>query len=386
MAPRARDAPRLFDESEEADMKAAVVRERSGPFAIEELRDPQPRDGEVLVGVAACGVCHTDLHIQDGSVPFPLPCVLGHELSGTVVEVGPGVDRLAVGDRVVGAFIMPCGSCGMCAAGREEMCERFFADNRLNGTLYDGETRLYDDAGDPVWMYSMGGLSELAVMPERAAARLHDDLPLNDSAIFGCALLTAYGAARHVGALVPGETVVVLGAGGVGTSLVQMAVALGAERVIAVDLAADKLDFARAMGASDVVDASAGSGVDAVRELTDGRGADLVFEAVGHPTSFRQATEMAADGGRCVMVGIAPAGRTAEVEITRLVRRKLQVLGSFGGRPTSDLPILMDMVADGRLRLDGAITRRFSLDETTTAYEMLERGEIAGRAIVEVGG
>lgn len=365
-------------------MRAAVIREHSGPFAIEELRDPAPRAGEVLVQVAACGVCHTDLHIHDGSVPFPFPCVLGHEVSGTVVEIGRGVETLRSGDRVIGAFIMPCGSCRMCVAGREELCELFFACNRLKGTLYDGETRLRDGDGEPVWMYSMGGLAELAVMPARAACRLPDELPISDSAIFGCALLTAYGAAHHVAGLAGGENVVVLGAGGVGANLAQLAAAFGADRVIAVDLAADKLEVALRLGATDVVDASATDAVEAVRELTGGIGADVVFEAIGNPATFRQATEMAADGGRCVMVGIAATGRTADIEITRLVRRKLQVLGSFGGRPTTDLPVLTEMVLNGRLRLDEAITRRFSLDEADIAYATLARGEITGRAIVEM--
>jgi S-(hydroxymethyl)glutathione dehydrogenase/alcohol dehydrogenase len=366
-------------------MRAAVVRERSGPFAIEQIRDPEPRAGEILVQVAACGVCHTDLHIHDGSVPFPLPCVLGHEISGTIAAVGADVAGLHEGDRVVGAFIMPCGSCAMCRAGREELCEPFFAHNRLNGTLYDGQTRLFDADGEPLAMYSMGGLSELAVMPALGAARLPDELPLADSAIFGCALLTAYGAARHVARLKPRETVAVLGAGGIGSNIVQVASALDAGRVIAVDLDDDKLAMAHALGATDVVDASTAAAVDQVRELTEGRGVDVVFEAIGHPSTFRQATEMLADGGRGVMVGIAPVGAAAEIEITRLVRRKLQLLGSFGGRPRTDLAAVMAMARDGRLRLDGAISRRFALEEADTAYALLAQGHITGRAIIEMG-
>ncbi|WP_354698460.1 S-(hydroxymethyl)mycothiol dehydrogenase [Paraconexibacter sp. AEG42_29] len=365
-------------------MRAAVVRTPSGPFTVEEVRDPSPRAGEIMVQVAACGVCHTDLHIHDGSVAFPLPCVLGHEVSGTVVETGAGVTGLQTGDRVVGAFIMPCGSCAMCAAGREELCEPFFAHNRLKGTLYDGETRLHDAAGEPLAMYSMGGLGELAVMPALAAARLPDELPLIEPAILGCALLTAYGAVRHVADLQPGQTVAVVGAGGVGTSIVQVARALGAGRIIAVDTAADKLAAATALGATHVVNAAAGDAADAVRELTRGAGADVVFEAVGLPATFRQATEIVADGGRCVMVGIAPTGRTAEVEITRLVRRKLQILGSFGGRPRADLPALMRMAADGQLDLRGAISERFTLDQADTAYTRLREGTIVGRAIIEM--
>jgi Zn-dependent alcohol dehydrogenase len=366
-------------------MRAAVVRRPSGPFTVEPLRMPAPGPGEVLVRVAACGVCHTDLHVHEGAVPFPFPCVLGHEVSGTIVQTGAGVEDLAAGDRVVGAFIMPCGACAQCAAGREELCEAFFAHNRQRGTLYDGATRLFDADGEPVWMYSMGGLSEYAVLPARGAARLPDGLPLADSCVLGCALLTAYGATHTVAALQPGETVAVIGAGGVGSAIMQVARAAGATAIVAVDVGADKLEAARRCGATHTVDAAALDPVAVVRELTGGRGADAVFEAVGHPTTFRQATEMAADGGRCVMVGIAAAGRLGEIEITRLVRRKLQVLGSFGGRPRAALPELMAMVADGRLALDGLISRRFTLDEADDAYRALAGGTIVGRALIEMG-
>lgn len=360
------------------------MRERSGPLVVEELADPRPGPGEVLIGVAACGVCHTDLHIHDGSVPFPLPCVLGHEVAGTVLEVGDGVDDVRVGERVAGAFIMPCGSCAMCQAGREELCEPFFAHNRLNGTLYDGKTRLFDASGDPVWMYSMGGLAEMAVMPARAVAPIPDGLPTADSAIFGCALMTAYGAAVHVGALQPGEDVAVLGAGGVGGSVVQVARALGAERIVAIDMDDDKLALAATLGATDLVNAAHADAVVAVRELTRGRGVDIAFEAIGRPETVRQATELAADGGRCVCIGIAPIGVTADIEITRLVRRKLQLLGSFGGRPRHDLAELMRLTLDGRLQLDGAIGRRFALEEAGEAYRLLAAGQITGRALVEM--
>jgi succinate semialdehyde reductase (NADPH) len=366
-------------------MKAAVVREVSGPFVIEEVRDPRPAAGEILVEVSACGVCHTDLHVHDGSVPFPFPCVLGHEVSGIVLELGDGVEHLRRGDRVAAGFIMPCGACRQCRAGREELCEPFFEHNRLHGTLYDGTTRLFDDDGQPLAMYSMGGLSELAVMPALAAAPVPEQLPLADSAIFGCALLTAFGASRHVARLQRGETVAVLGAGGVGVSIVQLARAFGAAQVIAVDLAPDKLAAAGLAGATALVNAAEVDPVEAVREYSDGRGVDVVFEAIGHPATFRQATEMTADGGRCVMIGIAGRGVLGEVEITRLVRRKLQILGSFGGRPRVDLVELMRMAVANELQLDAVISRRFPLHEVDEAYTALARGQIVGRAIVEMG-
>lgn len=365
-------------------MRAAVVREHSGPFVIEELRDPVPEPGEILVRVAACGVCHSDLHVHDGGIAFPLPCVLGHEVSGTVIGLGDGVTSLREGDRVVAAFIMPCGRCRNCRSGREELCEPFFAQNRLRGTLYDGRTRLFDQRGDPIAMYSMGGLSELSVMPELAAARLPDELELTDSSILGCALLTAFGALRHVADIQTGESIAVIGTGGVGLNIVQLARALGAGQVLAVDLAADKLEAAARMGATATIDATVTDPVQAVRELTDGRGADLVLEAIGLPATFRQATEIAADGGRCVMIGLAAPGRLGEVEIIRLVRRKLQILGSFGGRPRRDLPELMALARSGAIDPGAAISRRFALDDAGEAYATLARGEIVGRAIVEM--
>ncbi|WP_432515064.1 zinc-binding dehydrogenase [Kineococcus sp. SYSU DK001] len=364
-------------------MRAAVVREHRGPFVVEELLDPRPGPGEVLIDVAACGVCHTDLHARDGAVAFPVPAVFGHEVSGVVAEVGAGVTHVGVGDRVVGAFIMPCGDCAMCGRGQEELCDRFFSHNRLNGTLYDGRTRLFTPAGEPVAMYSMGGLAQRAVIPALGVGRLPAGVPLADCAILGCAFLTAHGALVHVGDLRPGATLAVFGAGGVGLAVIALARALGAGRVVAVDLAPDKLEAARRAGADEVVDASRADPVAEVRRLTDG-GTDLALEVIGNPVTFRQATEVVRDGGRCVVVGIAPSGVTAEVEMTRLVRRKIQVMGSFGGRPRHDLPVLGELVAAGRLVPGDLISRRFSLDEVDEAYGSLARGESLGRTLVEL--
>lgn len=363
-------------------VKAAVVRDRSAPFTITELRDPEPGPGEILVRIAGCGVCHTDLHVHDGSVTFPFPAVLGHEVAGTVAAVGSGVEHVGVGEHVVGAFIMPCGTCRMCTSDREELCEPFFAHNRLNGTLYDGTTRLFTADGAPVWMYSMGGLAQYAVMPALAAAAIPSGAPLADSAILGCAFLTAYGALVHVGGLRAGGSVAVLGAGGVGLSAVAVAAALGAGEIVAVDVADDRLRAATGLGATTTINAAETDAAAAVRDIT-GAGPDIVLEAIGQPGTFRQATEMVGDGGRCVMIGIAPVGRTAEVEITRLVRRKIQVCGSFGGRPRQDLAHLGQLVADGLVDPSALITRRFPLEDADLAYRLLHDGKIVGRALIE---
>jgi len=364
-----------------ADMLAAVLPGPGEPLQLERIPVPRPRAGEVLVRVAACGVCHTDLHVIKAEVAFPTPAVLGHEISGTVAEVGDGVDHLSVGDRVVGTFVMPCGRCDACLAAREDLCGPFFAMNRLRGTLYDGETRLFRADGTPLAMYSMGGLAEYAVVPATATFRLPEGLPFEESAVLGCAALTAYGAVRHGADLHLGERVAVVGTGGVGSLVVQFARALGALQVVAVDISGEKLDAARALGATDGVDASTGDPVAAVIETTEG-GVDVAFEVLGRPETFLNALGMLRDGGRLVAVGIAPAGELAPIEITRIVRRGLRIAGSYGGRPRTDMPRLLALVERGVLTPTAGVTRRYTLEQADEAYKALDAREIVGRAIV----
>ncbi|MCS7235606.1 MAG: alcohol dehydrogenase catalytic domain-containing protein [Armatimonadota bacterium] len=365
-------------------MKAAVLPEVGSPLRVEDLRDPRPKAGEVLVRVRACGVCHTDLHVMKGEVKFPVPCVLGHEISGVVEEVGADVDGLRVGDRVACAFIMPCGSCFYCVRGEEDLCERFFEYNRLRGTLYDGQTRLFRPDGTPVWMYSMGGLAEYAVVPTTDVFLVPDSLPLEQAAVLGCAVFTAFGAIRNAARLQPGESVAVFATGGVGSALVELARAFGAYPVVAVDVRPEKLEAAKQLGASHVVNALETRPQDAVREITRGRGVDVAFEALGRPETFVQAVESVRDGGRAVMVGIAPVGVTAPVEITRVVRRKIQILGSYGARTRTDMPLVLDLARRGAVRLDRLVTRQFSLSQADEAYRLLDAGGIVGRAVVVV--
>jgi succinate semialdehyde reductase (NADPH) len=363
-------------------MRAAVLLGPNVEMVIEEIPRPEPKAGEVLVRVAACGVCHTDLHVMKGDIGFPTPCVMGHEMSGTVAAVGDGVDGLAVGDRVASAFIMPCGTCRFCVRGRDDLCEKFFAMNRGKGVLYDGTSRLARADGTPLGMYSMAGLAEYSVVPASDAFVLPDSVDHTDAAIVGCSLFTAYGAVRHSADLRHGDTVAVYGVGGIGLNVVQIARALGASTVIAVDLADDKLAAATAMGATHVVD---GSGIDAtaaVRDLTGGEGVDVAFEAVGHPVSFAQAVMSVCDGGKMVAIGLANTAAKAEIGITHIVRRGITIKGSYGARTRTDMPELLAMVGRGDLRLDGIISRRVGLDDAASIYGALERAEIVGRAVV----
>lgn len=361
----------------------AVVLDRVGePLRVDDIPTPAPLAGEILVRVRACGVCHTDLHVIKGEVAFPMPAVLGHEISGTVAALGPGVQGPPPDTRVVSSFIMPCGVCQHCARGRDDLCERFFALNRLKGTLYDGTSRLRRSDGTPLWMYSMGGLAEYAVVPEADVFPLPDDLPLEESAVLGCAIFTAYGAVRHGADLRAGERVAVVAVGGVGMNIVQVARAFGASQIVAVDLHDEKLEAALGLGATDAVNSAREDAVARVRSLAGGDGVDVAFEALGRSETFVQAIEMLRDGGRMVAVGIA-AGRTAAaVEITRLVRRSLRIVGSYGARTRADMPEIIRLAAVGLFRPERIVTRRFALEQTDEAYRALAQGAIVGRAIV----
>jgi succinate semialdehyde reductase (NADPH) len=363
-------------------MKAAVLTEAPGRLTIERIPVPQPLDGEVLVKVGACGVCHTDLHVMKAEVVFPTPAVLGHEISGTIVATGPGVTGLRPGMAVASAFIMPCGACAACDSRRDDLCEKFFGMNRLRGTLYDGTTRLRRLDGTPLAMYSMAGMAEYAVVPATDVFPLPDGVDAAAASVLGCAVFTGYGAVFHAANVQAGETVAVIATGGVGLNIIQLARHRGASRVIAVDVRDDKLDAARRLGATDVVNSATQPAVDRVRELTGGRGVDVAFEVLGLAQTFIQAIESLADGGRMVAVGIAPGRTTAPVEITRLVRRSLRMIGSYGARTRSDMPEILALAAAGVIIPRSIVTRTYSLDQADEAYQALGRGEIVGRAII----
>lgn len=363
-------------------MKAAVLSQVGGRLTLEDIRRPSPKAGEVLVRVVACGVCHTDLHVIKGEVAFPLPCVLGHEVSGVVEEVGAGVAGFAHGAHVVCSFIMPCALCAQCLRGRDDLCQTFFAMNRGRGALYDGESRLRRADGTSLAMYSMGGLAEYSVVPATAVFGAPDGVPLADACILGCAMMTAYGALRNQARLDAGESVAVVGVGGVGSNVVQLAKALGASQIVAIDVRDDKLDAARALGATATVNAAQADAVAAVAAATEGRGVDVAIEALGRPETVVNAFNMTRDGGRVVVIGIASGRTTAAIEITRLVRRGIHLMGSYGSRVRTDMPEVLALAARGDVSVSRPITRRYALDDVSDAYEQLDRGEIVGRAIV----
>ncbi|SPT52824.1 S-(hydroxymethyl)mycothiol dehydrogenase [Actinomyces bovis] len=367
-------------------MRAAVLRDPSRGLEVETLRTPKPRFGEVLIKVAACGLCHSDLHVIGGAIAFPLPAVLGHEVTGTVVELGAGNEHsgLKVGQHVAGGFLMPCGQCPACAAGQDELCGPFFDLNRLKGVLYDGETRLATPDGELVYMYSMGGLAEYAVVPATSLAPVPDSVDLVPAAILGCAAMTGFGAVRRGADLRYGESVAVVAVGGVGTNIVQIARVFGASQVIAIDVDDEKLAPMAGYGATATINSATQDARAEVLKLTGGRGVDVAFEALGIPATWTTALDVLADGGRMVPIGLGAGVQTAGVEINRTVRRSQKVLGSYGARTRQDLPAVVDLAARGVINYRDVVSRRYRLEEAGQGYQALRDRQIQGRAVVDL--
>lgn len=364
-------------------MPAYVLEPGSRELVERQVKLASPQAQEVLIETAACGVCHTDLHVVKEEVGFPRPAVLGHEVSGIVRAVGDQVTHVSPGDRVACSFIMPCGHCRHCAKGLEDICETFFTQNRLGGHLFDGTSRLSDFEGNPVSMYSMAGHAQYCVSPSRAVFRIPDTVRLTDAAVLGCSLFTAYGVVHTVAGIQAGDTVAVIAAGGVGLSVIHLARAAGASRVIAIDIDQGKLALAAELGATDTIDSTRDDPVQALKDLL-GHGADVVVEALGSAATVQLAVDLTDDGGRAVLAGIAPVGQTIGVDITKVVRRKIRILGSFGARASTAMPAVLELAGQGVLNLEALITDRFSFAEVDAAYQRLNAGEIRGRGLIEI--
>lgn len=357
------------------------MREYKTPLNIEDLRIEEPRYGEVRIKIKAAGVCHSDLYVLDGDTPVPPPLVPGHEAVGIVEGVGPGVSNVDIGDFVVTSFIWPCGHCRNCSRGLENLCERFSAV-RLKGVLLDGTTRLRRSTGEEVRVFLGGTWAEEAVIPSTAVARLPKELSGRpELAMLGCAYLTAYGAVVNSGKVSPGDTVAIIGTGGVGLSVLQVAKAVGA-RTIVIGRNPEKLKLARELGADYIINNREEDPVKAVKDLTDGKGADVVIEAVGSDDTVDQAVEMAAIGGRVVLVGLMAVGHKAPVHLARVVRAGIQLIGSYGARPRVDLPIVIDMVRRGLLTPERLANAKFRLDEVNDAVMALRRGKAVRPLII----
>jgi len=359
-------------------MKAAVMRAVREPLGIEEIQLGTPGPHEVIVRTAATGVCHSDLHVLEGSLPNPVPIVLGHEPAGVVEAVGGAVGHVQPGDHVIGCLSAFCGTCEYCVAGRPNLCEGEATMRRP-----DEPPRLAKD-GEPITQFvHLSAFAERMLVHENALVRIRRDVPLDHVALIGCGVTTGLGAVFNTARVRAGCTAAVIGCGGIGLSVIQGCRIAGAGRIIAVDTAAWKLELATRLGATDVVDASAGNPVPAVVEMTAG-GVHYAFEAIGTPTTVRQAVRMARKGGTIVMIGAVPVGVNVELPGTDIVLREKTILGCMMGsnRFRTDMPRYIELYRRGLLRLDEMISARLPLERVNDAFEAMRQGTAARSVIV----
>jgi Zn-dependent alcohol dehydrogenase len=362
--------------------RAAVLRAVGEPLTVEEIDISAPGRGELLVEIEAAGVCHSDLHYLRGDLRCPLPVVPGHEGAGRVIAVAPDArEGFAVGDRVALLWRPNCGRCAQCVAGRPIMCESGPVQ-AASGGLLDGTSRLSADGETIHHLLGVSCFAEQVVVPERSVVRVPDDVPAEIAAIAGCAVITGVGAVLNVIGACLGDAVVVIGAGGVGLSAVMGARAAGATTVVAVDVDDSRLELARTLGATHVVDGSDGDAAEQVLGLVPG-GVPWVVEAVGRPETLASAVAMLRPGGTAVAVGLGRIGQRFDVGINDLVQKQKRVVGSLYGSsiPQLDLPRIFDLYRSGALPLDLLIGDRFPLEEIGAAFDALQHGSV-GRSIV----
>jgi alcohol dehydrogenase len=362
-------------------MGAARPYADSRPLSIETVTLDAPGPGEVRVAIKAAGLCHSDLSVINGDRPRPLPMALGHEAAGVVEALGEGVTDLAVGDHVVMVFMPSCGHCNPCAEGRPALCEPGAAANG-KGELLTGGRRIHDDAGDLNHHLGCSAFAAHAVVSRRSLVKVDADLPFEHAALFGCAVLTGVGAVVNTAGVRAGQSVVVVGLGGVGLSSVLGAIAAGASPVVAVDLSEDKLALARTLGAVQAVNAGDADAVEQVRALTGG-GADFVFEMAGSVRALDAAWRMTRRGGTTVTAGLPPPEAALAVNVVSLVAEERTLKGSYIGTcvPGRDIPRYVALFRQGRLPVDRLLTGVIPLSEINAAFDQLADGK-AVRTVV----
>ncbi len=362
---------------------AAVLHHPGQPLEVEEVELDGPKEGEVLVRVAAAGVCHSDVRYADGDAgPGRWPVVLGHEGAGVVEEVGAGVTHVAPGDHVALCFVPACRACRYCLAGKPNLCEKV-AEHGARGMLLDGTSRLRLSDGT-VLQHGLrtACFAERTVVAGGGAVRIPRELPLWQAALLGCGVVTGLGAVRNVARVAAGESVAVVGCGGVGLQVVAGARIAGADPIVAIDRGAEKLELARAQGATHLVDATGDDPLRAVRVLT-GDGVDHSFEVVGRPETIRLAWDLLRPGGTAVVVGFVPTGVEAAIPAVEFLSDK-SLRGTYygSGDPARELPELAQLALDGTLDLAGVITAVMPLTGVGDALDRLRRGEGARTVVI----
>ncbi|QSE87439.1 NDMA-dependent alcohol dehydrogenase (plasmid) [Rhodococcus pseudokoreensis] len=360
--------------------RAAVLWDREKEWTVEEIELDPPKAGEVLVKMGGSGLCHSDEHVRSGDLPWPLPMIGGHEGAGTVEEVGPGVEGLRAGDRIIFGFIPACGRCAACSAGMQNLCE-LGAYLGTGTQIFDHTARHHGRGQDLGLMCLLGTFAEHTVASEANCIKIDDDVPLDTACLLGCGVITGWGAAVNTGEVGAGDTVVVVGAGGIGINAVQGAALAGAEHLVVVDPVEFKRTKAIELGATHAV-ATSEEATALVSELTRGKMADVIVNAmgVGSGDQIGMSLAMAGKRGRVVVTNLHPVTETqVNMSALDLVLYEKQLRGSLFGsaNPRADIPRFLDLYRNGKLKLDELVTTRYSLDEVNVGYEDM----LAGRTM-----
>jgi len=358
-------------------MRAAVLRAYHQPLTIEDIQIDDPGPREVRIRTVACGVCHSDLHVLEGALPLPPPCVLGHEPAGIVLAVGRDVTHVKPGDHVIGCLSAFCGNCDYCLRGEPNLC-----GGAATMRPRDAAPRLRKGSETIFQMAHLSAFAEEMLVPESAVVKINPEMPLDRAALIGCGVTTGVGAALNTAQVRPGDTCAVIGCGGVGLSAIQGARIGGAARIVAVDTVPWKLELAIKLGATEGIDASKGDAVEQLKAKVPG-GVDYAFECIGTPNTCRQAVLMARKGGAAVFVGVVPAGTDVSLAGLDIVLQGKRILGSMmgGNRFRIDMPKYVSFYLDGRLKLDEMISGRIKLDEVNQAFADMKAGKVARQVI-----
>ena len=364
--------------------RAAVQYAPGEPIRVEEIELDPPGPHEVQVRMVAAGICHSDYHVVTGELPSYFPMALGHEGSGVIEALGPGVTDYKVGDHVVLSFMPSCGVCPACTSGHANLCDK--GNAKVPGAQMDRTYRMHDQDGKNVGQFCfVSTFSEHTVVPDISLVPIAEHYPLNRAVLVGCGVLTGVGAVIHRARVAPGSTVLVVGCGGVGTNIVQGAALAGAHKIIAVDIHDFKLEKARELGATHTINSRESDPVAQIYALTDKLGVDYAFDAIALPSTTAQAYNALAKNGTLVIVGLAAAtNQSLAISPLNLVLTQKAVLGVLYGdaRPRNDIPTMLKMYETGKLKLDELVTQSYTLDQVNEAYADMIAGKII-RGVIE---
>lgn len=364
-------------------IRAAVLPGPNEPFRIEELTLDDPRRGELLVRIRAVGLCHSDWNLVTGATSHPMPVVPGHEGSGVVDAIGPDVHDIRIGDHVILNWAPACGRCFYCHRDRPNLCGTYTGPI-WNGTMLDGTTRLRRTSGQDVYAFcGLGVFATHAVAPRAGCVVIRKDVPFDVAALVGCAVATGVGAAMFTAGVKPGESVLVLGCGGVGLNIIQGARLCGASPILAVDTQPVKIWIAKHFGVQSVVMATDDI-VAITKHHTHGRGADHVFDATGAPSVQERALDCVRPGGTLTLAGLAPMGTTTNFPSAVITRQEKTIKGSYYGSVNAprDFPMLLELYRSRQLNLDDLITLRYALEQVNDAFAEMNQGKIARTVVV----